>query len=489
MINSKNIIWKAITNAFDAVKPSRFRVNEQDLSNSRTLGVSEFATLKRMARESMLNNPYAISIIDVLTNSIVGKTGIQIEATPKNKDGTVNKKLAEEIQKHWNRFLNNADINGYTFSQIQRFICRRWLIDGEVFIQHIDGYFEDRKIPYAIVVLDSDRIVNTSGDNITCGLVKDQYFRTTGYCVAKNTSAYSSSFEYEIKPADKITQIAFREYPDQPRGITIFHAVFNDLRDLLDYENAEKQKAKNQASIVASIYTTDHYEPPPFSDIADDDTEEEEKTAVNRSEKKVKGQQIEYRAGMTFVNLEDGERIELHEVKGPSPYMERFVYQLLRKIASGVGVAFSVMARIYDHNYSAQRQELIDAWGGYETKQNEIACQGISPIYQRFVRNLLSSGVIAITGDIDPNEIVNAIYTFPVKPWIDPKKEIDAEARAIEIGMKSVTQVIRERGGNPHEVFESIKKEREEYPFLSKEIEIEEEKTVALDDESVKTTA
>ena len=45
-------------------------------------------------------------------------------------------------------------------------------------------------------------------------------------------------------------------------------------------------------------------------------------------------------------------------------------------------------------------------------------------------------------------------------PWIDPKKEGEAEQLAVSAGFKSRTQVIRERGSNPQDVFEQIKQER-----------------------------
>ena len=48
------------------------------------------------------------------------------------------------------------------------------------------------------------------------------------------------------------------------------------------------------------------------------------------------------------------------------------------------------------------------------------------------------------------------MVTGPSMPWIDPKKEIEADVAAIDNGIKARHQVIRERGGDPRLVDEQI---------------------------------
>lgn len=476
-----NRLIQKVANAFDAVKPSRFREIKRDYETSLNSGLSEFSVLRAQARHQMKNNPIAISVIDALCGAVVGSVGIQIEATPKNKDRSVNKELAEQIQRHWSEFLKSADIHGHTFSQVQRFICRRWLIDGEVFIQHIDGYRKDKRVPYTLVIINSERVANiTEEGRVYAGVIKDDEFITTGYCILK-PSLYVNSYDYTEHPSTKITHVAYREDPDQIRGITIFHGVFKDLQDLLDYEEAEKQKAKNQASVVASVYSDAPDIPFDLSDTIED--EEDENDKKKKLKDKTTFEDLEFRVGMVLMKLDAGERLELHESKGPSPYIETFADQILRKIAAGTKTSFSKITRKYGNNYSAQRQELLDSWNNYEMLQNEFACQCIFPIYKRFVKNLIDAGLVVLTGDVDPLNIDNAIYTYPVMPWIDPLKEMSARAKAVEIGTKSVTELIQADGGIPAETFSLRKKELEENPFLNKEIKSEKEEVGILDDE------
>ena len=63
-------------------------------------------------------------------------------------------------------------------------------------------------------------------------------------------------------------------------------------------------------------------------------------------------------------------------------------------------------------------------------------------------------------GEVQKQSLKKASFQGPNMPWIDPKKEGEAEMIAVSAGFKSRSQVIRERGGNPQDVFEQIKQER-----------------------------
>ena len=63
---------------------------------------------------------------------------------------------------------------------------------------------------------------------------------------------------------------------------------------------------------------------------------------------------------------------------------------------------------------------------------------------------------------LQKQSLKKASFQGPTMPWIDPKKEGEAEMIAVGAGFKSRSQVIRERGGNPQDVFEQIKQERKQ---------------------------
>ena len=63
--------------------------------------------------------------------------------------------------------------------------------------------------------------------------------------------------------------------------------------------------------------------------------------------------------------------------------------------------------------------------------------------------------------NLNSRTLKKAEFQGPVMPWIDPQKEFTAEEKAVQSGFKSRAQVIRERGGNPQDVFDQIKQERD----------------------------
>lgn len=87
----------------------------------------------------------------------------------------------------------------------------------------------------------------------------------------------------------------------------------------------------------------------------------------------------------------------------------------------------------------------------------------VRPIWERFVDMAVLSGKLNIpAGSINQRTLWNAGFQGPTMPWIDPQKEVTAEEKSVSAGFKSRSQVIRERGGNPQDVFEQIKQEREQ---------------------------
>lgn len=87
----------------------------------------------------------------------------------------------------------------------------------------------------------------------------------------------------------------------------------------------------------------------------------------------------------------------------------------------------------------------------------------VRPIWERFVEMSVLSGLLtAPENEINLRTLKKAGFQGPVMPWIDPQKEAVAEEKMVQSGFKSRAQVIRERGGNPQDVFEQIKQERDQ---------------------------
>jgi capsid protein len=62
--------------------------------------------------------------------------------------------------------------------------------------------------------------------------------------------------------------------------------------------------------------------------------------------------------------------------------------------------------------------------------------------------------------------IWDATHAPPPMPWIDPKKEMEANELAEKRLYKSRSRIIRERGENPSQVLQEIKRDQDEAASL-----------------------
>jgi lambda family phage portal protein len=167
--------------------------------------------------------------------------------------------------------------------------------------------------------------------------------------------------------------------------------------------------------------------------------------------------------GMIFDNLLPGEEVGMIDSNRPNSMLEQFRNSQLRAVAAGTSTSFSSISKDYNGTYSAQRQELVEQSVHYGVLRDYFIERCVRPIWEKFVEMAVLSGQLEV-GEKEINKISlnKASFQGPTMPWIDPKKEGEAEQLAVGAGFKSRAQVIRERGGNPQDVFEQIKQEREQ---------------------------
>jgi capsid protein len=94
---------------------------------------------------------------------------------------------------------------------------------------------------------------------------------------------------------------------------------------------------------------------------------------------------------------------------------------------------------------------MVESQRAYMRLRDLFTDQYVRRVYESALGIALVSGALRLRG-IDQRTLMDAHYTAPALPWIDPQKEITADVMAINNGLKSRHQVIRERGGDPQQV-------------------------------------
>lgn len=449
----KRIQLAAAKRVYDAAKGSNYHVSPTDARSADGVMENAGAKLRKWARHLDENHDISIGILDVLVNNIVG-TGIMIEPLVTTKGGQPAEKVNKQIRKLMKDWGRRPEVTGeLPFGETQRLICRAWLRDGEILMQHVRGprfkHFSD--IPYSLELIEADLLPFepiTGRDNVTHGVEKNAWGTPVAYHLFKD---HPGNFAIPFAPvrddrmkrvsADDIIHLKFTRRFRQTRGVSIFHGVIRRLEDIKDYEESERIAARVAASLTSFIKKSEDF------------TGESAASTGDRS--------FEMQPGMIFDNLQAGEDVGMIKSDRPNTGLDNFIKSNQRMLAAGTGTNYSSVSKDYNGTYSAQRQEMVESQPAYARLREYFIELFMRRVYRELVSAAMLSGVLQLPRGIDMETVFDADMRSPGMPWIDPKKEVDADAIAVEKRFKSRTQIIRERGGDPDVVEEQIKAERE----------------------------
>lgn len=451
---------------YDAAGTSDFH-KVPDVSGTADYSVNHAGTrLRDYARWLDENHDLTIGALDVLVNNIVG-AGIAIEPQVSNRKGEPIQRVNDRIRELMQDWGKRADITReLSFGELQRISCRTWLRDGEMFGEHIQGPVRanrNRRVPYCVRALEPDWLPfekNDDKERIIHGVQKDEDGIPLRYHFHKELGdprffRYATHMDTRAVPAEQVLHLKFARRLNQTRGVSILHGVIHRLDDIKDAEDSERVAMRVAAAWTAAIIRN-----PDMigSSLASWETED------GQIEDRFKNRYLEMAPGMVWDNLLPGESIESIGLDRPNTNLIEFLADQHRRIAAGIGASYSSISKRYDGTYSAQRQELVEQMPQYERMRAQFRCDFLEPIYERFLFWAVESGALKVPREVNPETLTRADYRAPGMPWIDPKKEMEADQIAVDNGFKSRQMVIRERGYDPEIVDQQIQGDLFEKP-------------------------
>lgn len=473
--------------SYDAGTPTDFRKPVGADGSPQTNTATGGEALRKYARNLDENHDLAIGVLDALVNNVIG-TGLPIQPMIRNLDGSLNNDINQRmayILADWSR---RPVADGITsFVEAQRLLCRSWLRDGEVLINKIKGNspgFRHRgAVPLSIELLESDYLpylLNaTTPKLIVQGVEMTGFYAPTAYYLAKvhPGDMWQQGFgsnqpnDYKRIEAEKIIHLKFTRRINQVRGVSILHGVIRRLEDIKDYEESERIAARVAAAFSAFIKKS-----PEAATVRDADTGK---------------RQLEMSPGMIFDNLLPGEEIGTIDSNRPNPEVNNFIMGQMKRVSTGTMTNYSTISRDYNGSYSSQRQSMVEAKPGYDALRKYVADTLAHPIYADLVEMAVLSGALRLPAGIDRDTLADAEISNVPMPWIDPKKEVEADNLAVQGGLTSISQVIRGRGGDPLTVAKQRETDRELFEDVAQSAintEPEADEKEGEDDEESKET-
>lgn len=404
----------------------------------------DLMVLRGRARELSRNNPHARRYLALLIENVLGPKGIQLQAQARMRNGELDQEgnnAIEEAWRDWGR-VGNCDVTGtLSWLEVQAIALAAVARDGEAFIHRVPGFANAYN--YAVQLLDADQIDETyevapaEGRNaVRLGIESDAWGRVVGVWMW-DRHPQDPARQRSFVQASRIIHLYRVERPGQPRGVTWFAPVMLSLRMLDGYTEAELVAARTAAAKMGFVVAGEEADGP------DPNLPPEQAAQV-----------MEASPG-SIERLGHGETFQSWDPQHPSGNFGPFVSAALRQIACGLNVSY--MALTGDLNgtsYSSGRIGSLQERDFYRLLQRWLSEHLHDVVYREWLR-------YAALGPLKLPDVSLAKYERVVwRPrgwdWVDPLKDVTANALAIAAGFVSPAEIIAEGGNEIEDVYEQI---------------------------------
>lgn len=426
-------------------------------------------TVRARSREAYHDNDYARRFISLCTTNIVGPQGVRLQVRSRNARGKLDSKANDAIEEAWKEWTGDPDLcdveNAMAFHEMENMIVRTVAVDGEVFIRKVVGLGAG-KMNFQLLLLDAERFDVRFDLNLQNGNVIRQsiefdpfgrrvayYMRTSG--PGDDVIDFNGSPVLRI-PASEIIHVYMRQAVGQKRGLPWMMAGLFTIKMVDGYDEAAIVAARSGAAKMGFIEETEgaQYQ---GDDLEDDDEPE--------------GDQIsDFEAG-TIERLGSGLKFTGWDPVYPHSQYPAFHDAQVRRLAAGLLVSFhSLAADLKDVNFSSIRHGTLEERDVWRCHQQWLTLSVHRRIYRDWLSLQLAAG--SITVGTQPLAIQKedkyrrVIWQARGWDWVSPKDDVGAKKEEVGMGSRSLSSVIREKGGDPEEVFAEIAEEREKMAEL-----------------------
>lgn len=413
--------------------------------------------LRARSRELAQNNDYAVRFLKVLRSNVIGPKGIVYQARAKDGDRldqTANQAL-ELAWTEWGKY-GSPDVTGcHSWRSIQELYVSTLARDGEVLIIRHNNWRRNR-FRYALEFVDVEALdveLNQdlgSGRSIRMGIEFDRYRRPVAYYLLTPNAA-QDCYTYGAKKYTRVAaeNVIHRFLPEsawQSRGVPWTASTLVRMNMLGGYEEAELVAARVASAKMGFFETEGGGE---YVGEGEDEN----------------GDIITEAEPGTFETLPEGVKFSSWDPSHPNGAYSDFVKSCLRGVASGLGLSYHTLANDLEGvNYSSARVGAQEDRELFKGLQEWIVESFVDLVFQEWLENALLSGIqLPNGGTLSPQKIAKyrAASWQPRRwAWVDPQKEMNAAIMAVDNRIRSVSDVIREQGKDPEEVWTEIAAER-----------------------------
>lgn len=399
----------------------------------------QLTTIRSRAIYESRQNGMVAGMINTHADDIVGQDGPTLQVL--SDDDNYNKAL-ERLWREW--FACPTPRRNVSGTALLKLWIRNLWRCGEFLGRLVTDVAADSPVQLRLQPIHPRRLVNpasAAGDpNVTMGIQFDDLARPSRYYIADaNVSGtYLQTVNAVPYPPDLIIHEFTLEEEDQARGVPWLNTGLQPSADLRDYDDQVQDAARSMADQSGILYTDDP--DAPYWALP-------EQTTIERRTLKMappKWKPFVYPATMPPVQYPD------------------YRAERMRELGRPVGMPL-LMIRLdaSKHNYSSARLDTqcyrtaiagIQSWlSGTERSTGTL---------NRLVDELAREARFSIRELRRRPPVVMYRWTWPAMPHVDPTKEANAEATALENGTLTLGDALASRGRDLESHVESMTRER-----------------------------
>lgn len=408
--------------------------------------IPDLPKLRNRSRELLRDDSIAAGIVKTFTENVVG-TGIRPQSRIADR---ARASALEACFRDATEDLFPAE--GVSFVEATRLVYGKVLEDGDHFVK----FSRDGAAPLWCESIEGDRVRSwpgtktDSGNEIRDGVERDKATsRPVAYHVLARAPAdvFSAGAAATWGPASRVLKeqvlhLKRATRSGQTRGVPIFHAVMQDLRDL-DLLLLASLKRQQIAACLA-VFIKSNVE---IEDI------------LAQTAKKI-GYKLEQEIepGMIF-QLGLNEEVQMLTPPIPPEFIP-FVTLLARKIGAALGVCWQLILKDFSgSNYSSARTDLLESRQTFTSWQQWLKDAFLTPTWTRVLQDARLRGDERVATATD-DEIKAVTWIAPGWKWVDPLKEAKATEAELANGITTLRDVCAAQGKDWEEQIDQLAEER-----------------------------
>ncbi|WP_047308790.1 phage portal protein [Rhodopseudomonas palustris] len=422
--------------------------------------LGDLPTLRSRSRDLTRNNPIAAGARSTERTNIVG-TGLRVRAKLNHKLLGITEEAAEAWERRAETLFDLwassklCDITlTQNFYEQQGLVFNTTFESGDAFVMRRTPKKRGSIVPLALGIIEADQ----------CGTpdeLKNDYFMRDGVRIDEDAAPISYTFfvdhpgdsptyvrngyrevpAYGAKSGEQMVLHVFdRQRPGQSRGVPQLAPVIELLKQLDRYSEAELMKA-----VVSSFFTV-------F--LKTESGEDGFASALPQGAYPGWGQNDVAMGPGTIVDIGTNEEIQTAQPANTSNF-DPFFQAVVRQIGVALSIPFELLMMHFTASYSASRASLEMAAQFFRDRRVWLVRNFCAPVYEWFISDAINAGLIEAPGFYnDPVKRaawLGAQWIGPARIILDPLKEWKAETEAVNLGARTIEQVIIERGGDDFE--------------------------------------